>query len=326
MTTDPMNTETGSQHQDHARDRWASWLLEKRFGGDAGQRERTLAYLADVREEVLRRAQIRPGDTLLDVGCGDGLIGFGAADLVGPSGHVVLSDISADLLAVCREIAAAMRATSVGTDNQRFSFVQTGLPALDAIDSQSVDVATTRSVLIYVADIAASFAALHRVLRPGGRLSIFEPINRFGVDDRPNRLWGWGFDMTGMESIAAKVRAQHDTYDLGTMLGFDERDLIREAEAAGFVDIRMTYQAEITRQHDNTHGSDTRGRDTRSEYTVESLLAMAPNPLVPTLGEVVSAALEPAEEAAFRERIARELAAGRREIRLATTYLSAHRA
>ncbi|HEY7176936.1 MAG TPA: methyltransferase domain-containing protein [Micromonosporaceae bacterium] len=298
-------------------DRWAAWLLDRRFGGDAAQRDRLLVFLTSVRDEVLRRADVHDGDTLLDVGCGDGLVGFAAADLVGPSGRVVFSDISAALLAVCREIAASTGRTDrnyTGTADPRFSFVQTGLPALDAIGSQSVDVVTTRSVLIYVSDIAASFAAMHRVLRPGGRASIFEPINRFVVDRRTDRLWG--FDMTGLEPLVVKVRAEHDTYDLNTMLGFDERDLIREAEAAGFVDIRLTYQAEITRGGDDARD----GHD-----SVESLLAMAPNPLVPTLGEIVSAALEPPEEAAFRERIARELGAGRREVRMATTYLSAHR-
>ena len=41
------------------------------------------------------------------------------------------------------------------------------------------DAVTVRSVLIYVAAKAASFREFARVLRPGGRLSIFEPINRW---------------------------------------------------------------------------------------------------------------------------------------------------
>ena len=85
-----------------ARDRWATWLLAARFGGDAAQRDAMLSTLYRYRDEVLRRAAIRTGDVVLDVGCGDGLIGFAAADLVGASGHVVLSDISADLLEVCQ--------------------------------------------------------------------------------------------------------------------------------------------------------------------------------------------------------------------------------
>jgi hypothetical protein len=163
--------------------------------------------------------------------------------------------------------------------------------------------------LIYVDDIPASFTALHRVLRPGGRISIFEPINRFVVDRRADRLWG--FDMTGLEPLVAKVYRALADYRMDTMLAFDERDLLRHTEAVGFSDVRMTYQAEVIRSGDDT---------------ADSLLSTAPNPLVPTLGEIVAAALPPAEEAALRERFAAELAAGRREIRMATVYLSGRRA
>jgi hypothetical protein len=52
---------------------------------------------------------------------------------------------------------------------------------------------------------------------------------------------------------------------------------------------------------------------------------LAPNPLVPPLGEIVAAALTPPEEAALRERFGAELAAGRRERRMATAYLAATR-
>ncbi len=295
---------------DHGvRDRWAAWLLDRRFGGDSAQRDAMLPALYRYRDEVLRRAAIRPGDVVLDVGCGDGLVGFAAADLVGPSGRVVFSDISADLLTACRDIAAS-GAAPTGTHTSRFAFVQTGLPALDGIGSNSVDVATTRSVLIYVDDIAGSFAALHRVLRPGGRLSIFEPINRFGRDDRDDRLWG--FDMSGLEPIAVKVRRHYDAIapGLATMFAFDERDLLRQAEAAGFGDLQLAYTAEVTRSGGGS---------------VDDLLRRAPNPLVPVLGEIVAAALTPPEEAALRERFAAELAARRQDWRLATAYLSATR-
>ena len=293
------------------RDRWAAWLLDRRFGGDTAQRDAMLPALYRYRDEVLRRAAIRPGDIVLDVGCGDGLIGFGAADLVGPSGRVVFSDISADLLAACRDIAASSPDPDpLGTQTSRFAFVQTGLPDLEGIGSSTVDVATTRSVLIYVDDIAGSFAALHRVLRPGGRLSIFEPINRFGRDDRDDRLWG--FDMSGLEAIAAKVRHHYDAIapGLATMLAFDERDLLQHAEAAGFEHLQLAYTAEVTRMGGGS---------------VDDMLRRSPNPLVPPLGEIVAAALTPPDEAALRERFAAELAAGRQDWRLATACLSATR-
>jgi 2-polyprenyl-3-methyl-5-hydroxy-6-metoxy-1,4-benzoquinol methylase len=57
-----------------ARDRWAAWLLERRHGGDPEALRVTLEHLGRVRERVLDAAAIAPGETVLDVGCGDGLI------------------------------------------------------------------------------------------------------------------------------------------------------------------------------------------------------------------------------------------------------------
>ena len=79
-------------------DRWYRWLREVRHGGDAGQLEQLRPELDAIRDQVLDRASLRPGDTLLDVGTGDGLIAVGALDRLGPSGRVIFSDISADLL------------------------------------------------------------------------------------------------------------------------------------------------------------------------------------------------------------------------------------
>ena len=89
-------------------DRWHRWLLDLRFGGDAACREKDLTeFLYPVRDAVLDGARLRPGDTLLDVGTGDGLIAFGALERLGPSGRVIFSDISQDLLDHCRKAASA---------------------------------------------------------------------------------------------------------------------------------------------------------------------------------------------------------------------------
>jgi arsenite methyltransferase len=45
---------------------------------------------------------------VLDVGCGDGLIAFGALDRVGEEGQVIFSDISQDLLDHCRSLAESV--------------------------------------------------------------------------------------------------------------------------------------------------------------------------------------------------------------------------
>ena len=87
------------------RDEWAEWLLHRRHGGDPEALRRTLAWLYPIRDRVLANAHLGVGDIVLDVGCGDGLIAFGALDKVGPSGRVVFSDISQDLLDHSRALA-----------------------------------------------------------------------------------------------------------------------------------------------------------------------------------------------------------------------------
>src|SRR6266545_5131616 len=159
-------------------DQWARWLL---------------------RDRVLRGAMIAAGDTVLDLGAGDGLLAFGALPLVGEHGTVIFSDVSEELLARCRAFAAEQGVLA------RCRFVRAAAQDLGPVADGSVDVVTTRSVLIYVADKQRAFQEAFRVLRPGGRLSIFEPINQFGFPEPSHRLYG--FDVTPVRELAAKVRA-----------------------------------------------------------------------------------------------------------------------
>ena len=145
------------------RDRWAEWLAERRFGGDPAIRADVLGKLTEIRD-VLDCAELREGETLLDVGCGEGLIGFGALER--GAGTVIFNDISTDLLDFCHEAAADLGVLD------RCRFVEASAADLEPIDGASVDVLTTRSVLIYVQDKVAAFAEFSRVLRPGGRLSL----------------------------------------------------------------------------------------------------------------------------------------------------------
>lgn len=81
-----------------SRDQWAEWLLHRRYGGNPAELQRTLDYLYPVRDRVLANADLAEGEPVLDVGCGDGLIAFGALERVGESGQVIFSDISQYLL------------------------------------------------------------------------------------------------------------------------------------------------------------------------------------------------------------------------------------
>ena len=67
--------------------------------------------------------------------------------------------------------------------------MQAAAEDLAPIADESVDVVTTRSVVIYVTEKQRAFDEFHRVLRPGGRLSMFEPINSFAFPE-PDDLCG----------------------------------------------------------------------------------------------------------------------------------------
>ena len=259
------------------RDRWAQWLLERRHGDDDEQFERMLPALEEFRVRVIANAEIREGDVVLDVGTGDGLIAFAALEEVGAGGRVVFSDVSEDLLAECRRLA-----TEVGVVD-RSDFVRASADALP-FGRDSVDVVTARSVLIYLLEKEPAFREFHRVLRPGGRLSIFEPINIFCHEQRSK--FYYGLDVSPVQHLANKVMARwREPPDQHPLLNFDERDLFRFAEDAGFEDVRMDYRAETKLEQWTT--------------SWEAFRRSSGNPLDPTPEEEIAEALEPAERAEF---------------------------
>jgi SAM-dependent methyltransferase len=286
------------------RDRWAEWLAERRFGGDSELKMRYLERLARTRDSVLDRADLQEGETLLDVGCGEGLIGFGALER--GAGAVIFSDVSADLLDFCREAAAELGVLD------RCRFVEAGAEDLAAIEDGSIDVVTTRSVLIYVKEKAAAFGELARVLRPGGRISIWEPINRFGSVER--RQGGFvGYPVEGLEEVVEKLLVPIDAIqppDTDPMLDFDERDLLLLAEQAGFFPIRLVLDAVI-------EATDPRSWD--------GFLDTAWNPKVPTLREAMEQALTAEERERLTARLRPLVERGHGERRMAFALLSGTR-
>ena len=290
-----------------SRDRWAEWILNRRFGGDEAAAATLLDALGDVRGRVLDRAEIAEGDTVLDVGCGDGLIAFGALERVGANGRVIFSDISRDLLDVSRELAG---------DDVRCEFVLAGAEDLAPILDESVDVVTTRSVIIYVTDKQRALAEFFRVLRPGGRLSMFEPINSFGYPEPEGRFLG--IDVREIWPLARRVRDRYNHMAGGeeAMLGFDERDLLELAHQTGFPRVDIQLEARIER-----------GRIWgEAPPPFERILATAPNPNAPTLDEVLAVELTNPERERFLDHVRPRFEAGDLTGRSAVVYFRARKA
>ena len=288
-----------------ASDRWHRWLMDVRFAGDPAVREHVLTELLyPIRDTMLDKAKLRPGDTVLDVGAGDGLIAFGALERLGPSGHVIFSDISQDLLDHCRAAAAEEGLL------ERCRFVLASADSLTDMADASVDVVTTRSVLIYVKDKAAALREFYRVLRPGGRISVFEPINVLMRD--PDRLSG--YDITPVKPLAAKVEALYESIQPpgdDPMLDFDERDLMRYAELAGFAEIDLELRVTV--------------KNGKRPVPWELALRMSGNPLVPSLGEALERTLSPQEISEFTAHLKPLVESGAGRERHALAYLAAAR-
>ena len=202
---------------------WREWLeaQEARIGAD----------LRQTRDFVLARAAIRAGEAVLDLGTGRGLLALAAAERVGAEGGVIALDADGGCLEAVREAA---RLSTLGP---RISLVQADAASLPLVDN-SVDVVATRSVLEFVADRQAAIREIYRTLRPGGRFSCFETVNRYLtphhhlVDLRP--LGELGDQL---------IRMFDGIYADGAepMLTFDERDLVAIFEEAGFVEVGLNF-------------------------------------------------------------------------------------
>jgi arsenite methyltransferase len=279
-------------------DRWAAWLAKRRFGGSGAARDESQQLFDELRRRVLDGARIREDDTVLDVGCGEGLIGFGALERVGKTGRVIFSDVSEELLETCRKIA---------NGDRRCEFVLGSADDLPLADA-SVDVVTTRSVVIYLEDKARALAEFFRVLRSGGRLSMFEPINSFGFPE-PEGLFG-GYDVSAVWDVAARVRGCYGD-PASTLLGFDERDVLAWAEGAGFNDVDLTVEFEIKPY------PMFRLRDW------DVFRNFAPNPLAPTLQEAMDEELTADEQERLVAHLRPLVERGEGSHRMASAYLRA---
>ena len=109
-------------------------------------------------------ASLKPGEVVVDLGCGGGLDVFLAAQKVGPTGKAIGIDMTPEMLELARRNAAKSEVKNV-------EFHQATIDSLPLPDG-SVDCVISNCVINLAPDKQAVFREIARVLRPGGRLAV----------------------------------------------------------------------------------------------------------------------------------------------------------
>jgi len=178
-------------------------------------------------------AELREGETVLDLGSGGGIDVILSAKRVGPTGTAYGLDMTDEMLALARQNAA-----DAGVTNVHFlkGFIETiPLPA------DSVDVVISNCVINLSTDKAAVLTEIARVLKPGGRVGVSDVVaeDRLSADDRRERGSYVGC-IAGALSIGEYVAG---------------------LEAAGFEDVSVEFTHEVA---DGMHGAIVKAHKTKT--------------------------------------------------------------
>ena len=172
------------------------------------------------RDVLRRRALVRsalgalPGDRIIDIGCGPGFYVAELLEEVRPHGSVVGIDGSDPMLAIARRRCAG---------HENVSFHQADATSLPVEDGEA-DGGVSVQVLEYVPDIPAALAEVHRALRPGGRLVVWD------VD------WGTWSSSSSDPELTERIQRLWDRHLTHPSL---PRTLTAQLRSAGFEDVEM---------------------------------------------------------------------------------------
>ncbi len=169
-------------------------------------------------------AELREGETVLDLGSGGGIDVILSAKRVGPTGTAYGLDMTDEMLAVARQ-----NAHDAGVTNVHFL---KGIIEQIPLPADSVDVVISNCVINLSTDKAAVLTEIARVLKPGGRIGVSDIV----AEDR----------------LSAEERAERGSY-IGCIAGaLSKREYVGGLEAAGFEDASVEFTHEVA---DGMHGA-----------------------------------------------------------------------
>jgi SAM-dependent methyltransferase len=170
-------------------------------------------------QPVLHAAKVAPGQTVLDVACGTGVLARGARQRVGPSGSVIGIDPDAGMLAVAAEIDPSVD-------------LREGVAEALPLPDGSVDAVVSQFGMMFFRDRARAAREMFRVLRGGGRIVV-------AVWDALENQPAYSIEVGLLEELAGKDAG--DALRAPFSLGDAER-VRMELEGAGFEDVRIETQ------------------------------------------------------------------------------------
>ena len=172
MAQDAVGHAAQSEAQSAAAHAETKAVIAAAFDNSADSYEQVgVAFFAPLGAELVRRAALRPGERVLDLGCGRGHCLFPAAEAVGPTGSVVGTDLSPRMVELC-----SAEVNRRGLSQVR---VELGDASDPAFPHGSFDVVTAGMVMFFVPEPRKTMTHVAALLRPGGRYA----MSSFGPSD-----------------------------------------------------------------------------------------------------------------------------------------------